>query len=322
MSIASAEQTGGIGRAPLLTPQAPVTAPEPAPNVRLARARQRSGNPYVQAFQRTFRNPMGLFGGIVLLLLVLGAVFANVISPYDPIAQHPGQELLAPNGQYWLGTDQLGRDVLSRIIYGSRNSLFVGVLAVAMGAGTGIFTGLLAGFLGGWVDRLIMRFYDALMAFPAILLGIAVVTVLGSGIFSVAIALAVASMPVFARLSRSTVLSERGRDYVLAAQCLGARDFRIMVLHVLPNAIPPLIVALSLSMGFAVLAESSLSFLGLGTQPPNPSWGAMLADSRAYLRQAAYLGIFPGIALALLLLSLNYVADALRDAMDPRRINS
>jgi peptide/nickel transport system permease protein len=276
----------------------------------------------VQALQRTVRSPMGLAGGMVLSLLLLTALLANVVSPYDPIAQYPGRELLPPNGQHWLGTDQLGRDVLSRVIFGTRNSLIVGVLAVLMGAGTGILFGLLAGFLGGGVDRIVMRCCDALMAFPPILLGIAVVTVLGTGMFSVAYALAFGSMPVFARLARSTVLSERGRDYVLAARCLGARDRRIMLLHVLPNAIPPLIVALSLSMGFAVLAESSLSFLGLGTQPPDPSWGAMLAEGRPYLQKAAWLGIFPGVALALLLSSLNFVADALRDGLDPRRINA
>jgi peptide/nickel transport system permease protein len=215
----------------------------------------------------------------------------------------------------------LGRDVLSRVIYGTRNSLIVGVLAVAMGAGAGTLTGLVAGYLGGWVDRVIMRCYDALMAFPAILLGIAVVTVLGNGMFSVAYALAFGSLPVFARLARSTVLSERSKDYVLSARCTGATNRRIMLMHVLPNAMPPLIVALSLSMGFAVLAESGLSFLGLGTQPPNPSWGAMLADSRAYLQRAPWLGIFPGLALALLLVSLNCVSDALRDALDPRRVD-
>jgi peptide/nickel transport system permease protein len=264
---------------------------------------------------------MGLVGGLILSALVLLAVFANVVCPYDPIAQHPGQELLGPGSQYVLGTDQLGRDVLSRVIYGSRNSLIVGVLAVVMGASAGTLTGLLAGYFGGWADRIIMRCYDALMAFPAILLGIAVVTVLGNGMFSVACALAFGSVPVFARLTRSMVLSERAKDYVLSARSTGATNRRIMLLHVLPNAMPPLIVALSLSMGFAVLAESSLSFLGLGTPPPNPSWGAMLADSRAYLQRGSWLGVFPGLALALLLLSLNCVTDALRDALDSRRVN-
>lgn len=310
-------------RAPAIERHRPESssAPEPSHRKRWTHSGRRFSNPWVQAAQRTFRNPVGLVGTVAFIILVLAAVFAGAISPYDPVAQHPGQELLAPNGQFWLGTDQFGRDVLSRVIYGSRNSLFVGVLAVLMGAGTGIFTGLLAGFLGGWVERVLMRCYDALMAFPAILLGIAVVTALGPGLYSVAIALAIGALPVFARLTRSTVLAERGRDYVLAANCIGARDARVMLLHVLPNALPPLIVALSLSMGFAVLAESSLSFLGLGTQPPDPSWGGMLSDSRPYLRQASWLGIFPGLALALLMMSLNYVADALRDALDPRRIN-
>jgi peptide/nickel transport system permease protein len=258
----------------------------------------------------------------VLGLLVLCAVAAPVISPYDPLAQHAGAELRSPGAQFLLGTDNLGRDILSRIIYGSRASLLVGVVAVALGAGVGIATGLAAGYFGGLVDTLIMRFYDALLSFPAILLGIAVVSVLGTGMLSVAYALAIASLPTFARLMRSRVLAERERDYVLAARCCGAADRRIMWLHVLPNAVAPLLIQISLAMGFSVLAESALSFLGLGTQPPNPSWGAMLNESRAYLRTAPGFGIFPGAALATLLLGLNFLADALRDALDPRRTNA
>jgi peptide/nickel transport system permease protein len=167
-----------------------------------------------------------------------------------------------------------------------------------------------------------MRFYDALLSFPAILLGIAVVSVLGTGMLSVAYALAIASLPTFARLMRSRVLAERERDYVLAARCCGAPDQRIMWLHVLPNAVAPLLIQISLAMGFSVLAESALSFLGLGTQPPDPSWGSMLNESRAYLRTSPGFGIFPGMALATLLLGLNFLADALRDALDPRRTNA
>jgi peptide/nickel transport system permease protein len=275
----------------------------------------------VQALIRTVHNPMGLFGTVVLAVLVVCALGAPFLSPYSPLEQHPGAELLPPNGQYLLGTDNLGRDILSRIIFGSRASLLVGVVAVGLGATIGIASGLMAGYFGGAVDTVIMRFYDALLSFPAILLGIAVVSVLGTGMLSVAYALAIASLPGFARLMRSRVLAERERDYVLAARCCGASDQRIMWLHVLPNAIAPLLIQISLAMGFSVLAESALSFLGLGTQPPDPSWGAMLNESRAYLRTVPTFGVFPGLALALLRLGLNFLSDALRDALDPRRIN-
>jgi peptide/nickel transport system permease protein len=282
----------------------------------------RTRSPLLQALARTMRNPMGLIGATIVLVLILAAIFAPFISPYDPIEQHPGLELQPPGGQFWLGTDRLGRDVLSRVIFGSRSSMVIGVLAVGLGAAIGIASGLAAGYLGGWVDAVLMRLFDALLSFPAILLGIGVVSVLGSGPLSVAYALAVATVPTFARLMRARVLSERERDYVLAARCLGARANRIMWLHVLPNAMAPLLIQISLSMGFAVLAESALTFLGLGTQPPIPSWGGMLNESRAYLRTAPWLGIFSGLALGLLLLGLNLLTDALRDALDPRRTNA
>jgi peptide/nickel transport system permease protein len=295
-----------------------VAAPQSARAARPVGAR----SPLVQALARTVRNPFGVFGLSVLGLLVFCALAAPVISPYDPLEQHVGAELRPPGLEYLLGTDNLGRDLLSRIIYGSRASLLVGVVAVALGAGIGIATGLAAGYFGGIVDTVIMRFYDALLSFPAILLGIAVVSVIGTGMLPVAYALAIASLPTFARLMRSRVLAERERDYVLAAQCCGASDQRIMWLHVLPNAVAPLLIQISLAMGFSVLAESALSFLGLGTQPPDPSWGSMLNESRAYLRTVPTFGIFPGVALAILLLGLNFLADALRDALDPRRTNA
>jgi peptide/nickel transport system permease protein len=278
--------------------------------------------PLAVATERVLRNPMGLFGATVLILLVICAIAAPFISPFDPLEQHAGSELLPPGQGFPLGTDNLGRDILSRIIFGSRASLLVGIVAVALGASVGIGTGLAAGYLGGAVDAVIMRIYDALLAFPAILLGIGVVSVLGPGLISVAYALAVASLPTFARLMRSRVLAERERDYVLAARCIGAPAARIMRVHVLPNAISPLLVQISLAMAFSVLAESALSFLGLGAQPPQPSWGTMLNESRAYLRTAPGFGIFPGIALALLLLGLNFFSDALRDALDPRRVHA
>jgi ABC-type dipeptide/oligopeptide/nickel transport system permease subunit len=292
--------------------------------VRPARVRRTNStrSPTVQALVRTISNPMGLIGAVIVSLLLIGALAAPLISPFDPIEQHPGSELLRPGGQFLLGTDHLGRDLLSRIIFGSRSSLFVGLVAVGLGASLGIASGLAAGYLGGWADAVIMRAYDALLSFPAILLGIGVVSVLGSGPVSVAYALAFATIPTFARLMRARVLTERERDYVMAAQCIGAGAGRIMRQHVLPNAMAPLLIQISLSMGFAILAESALTFLGLGTQPPMPSWGGMLNESRAYLRTAPTFGIFPGLALALLLLGLNFLSDALRDALDPRRTNA
>jgi peptide/nickel transport system permease protein len=281
----------------------------------------RQQNASLQVFFRIARNPMGAFGLATLVLLVFLAAFAPLLAPYSPIEQHPGLELRPPSGQFFLGSDDLGRDLLSRILYGARISFIVGVLATAIGAFVGVSTGLLSGYLGGWVDSVIMRFYDALLAFPGIIIGIAVISVLGPSAINVAYALSLGGMPFFARLMRSSVLSERERDYVYAARCIGAGDSRIMVLHVLPNTLAPLLVQLSLAMGFAVLAEAGLSFLGLGTQPPDPSWGSMLNDSRAYLREAPWFGLWPGVALTILLVGLNYLSDALRDALDPRRAN-
>jgi len=271
---------------------------------------------------RTWRNPLGFFGLAILGLLVLIALAAPLIAPYDPVVQHPGRELLAPGPDFLLGTDELGRDLLSRVIYGTRPSLVVALMVVVLGGGLGIITGLAAGYLGGWVNALLMRFFDAMFAFPPILLGFVIIAALGQGTTQVAYAIALAVVPTLGRVARSLVLKERNRDYVLAARCTGARNGRVMFLHVLPNAVSPMIVNLALVMGFSVLAEASLAFLGLGTQPPTPSWGAMLNESRAYLRNDPWMAICPGVVLALLLLGLNYLADALRDAFDPRRVNA
>jgi peptide/nickel transport system permease protein len=281
----------------------------------------RRQHPWFQVLFRIASSPMGAFGLAVLVIMAGLAILAPLISPYSPIQQHPGLELKPPGAQFWLGSDDLGRDLLSRILFGARVSFVVGIMATALGAAVGVSTGLLSGYLGGWVDTVIMRLYDALLAFPGIILGIAVISILGPSTVNVGYALAIGGMPFFARLMRSSVLSERERDYVYAARCIGARDGRIMFMHVLPNTIAPLLVQLSLAMGFAVLAEAGLSFLGLGTQPPDPSWGTMLNDSRAYLREAPWYGLWPGVALTILLVGLNYLSDALRDALDPRRAN-
>ena len=282
----------------------------------------KSAHPLVSAFRRTYRNPLGFFGLLILSLLVLAAILAPLISPYDPIVQHQGKELLGPNPEFWFGTDELGRDLLSRIIFGTRPSLTVAVMVVVIGGGLGILAGLAAGYFGGWVEAVLMRLFDALFAFPPVLLGFVVIAALGPGTFQVAYAIALAVVPSLGRVTRSLVLKERHRDYVLAARCIGSDSARVMFMHVLPNAFAPLIVNIALLMGFSVLAEASLAFLGLGTQPPVPSWGAMLNASRAYLRVDPWMAIGPGIVLALLLLGLNYLADALRDAFDPRRVNA
>jgi peptide/nickel transport system permease protein len=302
-------------------PPAPSIAPPTMRHPRSHGSWVRRQAPWLQVTIHIARSPMGAFGLGTLILLVLLAALAPWIAPYSPIAQHPGLELKRPSSQFWLGSDDLGRDLLSRILYGARVSFIVGIMATAIGGSVGVSTGLLGGYLGGWVDSVIMRFYDALLAFPGIIIGIAVISVLGPSSINVAYALSLGGMPFFARLMRSSVLSERERDYVHAARCIGARDGRIMFLHVLPNTLAPLLVQLSLAMGFAVLAEAGLSFLGLGTQPPDPSWGSMLNDSRAYLREAPWFGLWPGIALTILLVGLNYLSDALRDALDPRRVN-
>jgi len=294
------------------SPALPVTTPQV----------RKSPHPFAAAFRRTWRNPLGLFGMIILSLLVFAALFAPFISPYDPIVQHQGKELQGPNAQFWFGTDELGRDLLSRVIWGTRPSLSVALMVVGIGGVLGILAGLAAGYLGGWADALLMRIFDALFAFPAILLGFVVIAALGPGTSQVAIAIAIAVVPSLGRVARSLVLKERYRDYVLAARCVGAGSVRVMLKHVLPNAVSPMIVNLALLMGFAVLAEAGLAFLGLGTQPPQPSWGAMLNSSRAYLRVDPWMAIGPGIVLAMLLLGLNYLADALREAFDPRRVNA
>lgn len=291
------------------------------PSEAVAAVERRYNSFLLLTLRRVVRRPLGKFGVAATLVLLVLALAAPWLAPYSPYVQHEGQELLAPSARYLFGTDEFGRDVLSRVIFGSRISFTVGIVSVLLGVMVGVTSGLAAGYWGGWVENVTMRVYDALMAFPAILLGIAVATVLGPGVLNAALAVGIVSMPQFARISRAAMLAEKSKDYVLAARTLGASDLRIVFRHVLPNATTPIFVQMSLAMAFAVLLEASLSFLGLGAQPPEPSWGSMLNTSRVYLRQAPWYGVVPGVALSLLLLSLNLLADAVRDALDPRQIN-
>lgn len=289
-----------------------------APGIAALARRRGPQNLYARTLRRLLRSPSGLLGLVAMLLLVSTAVFAPFIAPYDPLIQNAGSEFAAPSARFWVGTDEFGRDLFSRIVYGSRISLFVGVLAVAIGSVLGVSSGLAAGYRGGWFDAAVMHLWDTLLAFPAILLGIAVAAVLGPGVTNAAIALAVVSIPQFSRITRASVLSEKGKEYVQAARCIGVNDLQIALRHIFPNTISPLLVQLSLAMAYAVLLEAGLSFLGLGTQPPDPSWGSMLSSSRAHLREAPWYAVFPGLALSIMLLGLNFLSDALRDALDPR----
>ncbi len=268
--------------------------------------------------RRALSARFAVFGGSVVLAVVLMAVFAPLISPYDPLKQDLVGQLAGPSATHLLGTDNVGRDVLARVIWGARVSLIAGLASVAMGAVAGCLLGLGSGYWGGRLDGLIMRLMDAVLSFPALVLALALGAVLGAGLSGVLIALGVIYTPTFARLMRGQVLTIRTREYVQAARLLGAPDWWILQRHVLPNAATPIVVQASLSVGFAILAEASLSFLGLGVQPPEPSWGSMINAGRGYLQQAPWIVFGPGAALFLTVLGLNFVGDAVRDALDPR----
>ena len=288
------------------------------PRSRLRRWRDQSLT--VDALYRTARNPQGAIGLTIFLLLVFLAVFADLIAPYGEAEQIRGARLLAPSGTYWLGTDDLARDMFSRILFGLRISLYVSVAGVLGGGAVGTLIGFVAGYAGGWAETILMRLVDTMLAFPFLLLGIAVLAILGTGTSQVALALGIANVPVFARIARAQLLSEKERDYVLAARALGATPPRIVMRHIATNALPPLLVQGALAMAFAVIAEATLSFLGLGASPPTPTLGIILADGRRWLFAGAWwFVLFPTLGLSLILLSLNFLADAVVEAIDPHR---
>ena len=265
------------------------------------------------------KQPLGMASLVVLALVVVTALLANVIAPYDPLRPAPIERLQGPALSHPFGTDEIGRDVMSRVIYGSRVSLIVGFATVAIAVGAGSLVGLVSGFVGGRTDLLIQRVLDALIAIPALILAIAVAGILGAGTLKSVVPIAVAIMPINARVVRSTVLSIRERQYVEAARSTGATARRVMLRHVMPNTLAPVFVLASVWLGNAIIIEASLSFLGLGTPPPSPSWGNMLSRSgRAYLEQAPWIAIFPGLAITVTVLAVNLFGDALRDVLDPR----
>jgi len=272
--------------------------------------------------RRLVRHPLASTGALILGVFLVAAVFADALAPYRPEAVNADRALLAPSPEHWMGTDRIGRDVLSRIMHGGQLSLRIGLISVAIGATAGLLLGGVAGYRGGWIDDAIMRVLDVLLAFPNILLALAVVGVAGPGLTNLMIAVGVASIPGFARLVRGSVLSAREHDYVVAAQALGASGARVFRLHLLPNVFAPFLVYATLNVALAILNGSGLSYLGLGPAPPASEWGLMLSDGRAFLRRAWWLTAFPGIAIMLAVMAINLLGDGIRDVTDPKLLRA
>jgi len=278
----------------------------------------KSGVPSIEVFRRLKKHRLAVIGAVIILTLLFIAIFAPFIAPHDPIEQNLEKRLLPPNKEYPFGTDHLGRCILSRIIYGTRVSLQIGVIVVGISSIIGVVLGLIAGFRGGLIDEIIMRTVDILLAFPGIILALVIAGILGPSLFNVMLALSLIGWTSYARVVRGTVLSVKEKEFVEAAKALGASDTRIMFYHILPNVMAPVIVMATLGIAHVILAAAALSFLGLGAQPPTPEWGSMLNDGRAFMQTAPHLTIFPGLTIMVTVLAFNFLGDGLRDALDPQ----
>ena len=270
------------------------------------------------ALSRFLRRPAAVGALGVIVLFVVVAMLAPLIAPFDPIATSWTAIRKAPSAAHWMGTDENGRDVLSRVVFGARASLLAGVVSVLIAGGIGVPVGLLAGFAGGWMDALLSRLVDAMLACPFLILAIALTAFLGPNLTNAMIAIGVSTAPRFMRVARAATLEVGNADYVQAAWSIGNPGWRVAVRHIAPNIVPPVLVQATLALAAAIIAEASLSFLGLGQQPPSPSWGSMLNAAQRFLTQAPWLAVFPGVAIFLCVLSFNLVGDGLRDALDPR----
>ena len=269
-------------------------------------------------FKVFFNRGVVVFGLVVIIIFIILAVFAPWIAPYNPAKVDMNHALLQPNSVHWLGTDALGRDTLSRTIYGTRISLLIGFFVVILGSIVGMALGLIAGYYGGWTYNIIMRIVDALMAFPMLILALLIASLLGGGIRNVILALAFAMIPAYARLMCGQVISVKENDYILAGRSMGASHMRIMMRHLAPNCFPPLIVMMTMMLGTTILAEAGLSFIGIGVQPPVATWGNMINDGRTYLLSNPLLSFAPGVAIMLVVYAFNMIGDGLRDALDPQ----
>ncbi|WP_419787267.1 ABC transporter permease [Pseudodesulfovibrio sp.] len=274
-----------------------------------------------QVFVRLKKNRMALVGLAILLAILLTALFANVIAPFPYDEQDLLATLEGPSFQHWFGTDEFGRDIFSRIIFGSRISLQVGFVAVGFSVAVGGFLGAVAGYYGGKIDNVIMRVMDVLLSIPQLLLAISVAASLGPGLLNLMLAVGIAAIPQYARLVRASVLSIRDQEFVEAAISVGSGDLRIIFKHILPNCLAPIIVQATLGVAFAILIAAGLSFIGLGLEPPTPEWGAMLSGGREFIRDYPYMTLFPGLAIMITILGLNFLGDGLRDALDPKLRN-
>ncbi|MYL35210.1 ABC transporter permease subunit [Pontibacillus yanchengensis] len=280
--------------------------------------KERASSPWRDAWRNFSKNKVAIMGLVIVLFFILLAIIAPLIMPYDYAKTNLIDRLQGPSAEHWLGTDDFGRDILSRIIYGARISLWVGFSCVIGSVIVGCTLGILAGYYGKWVDIVISRIFDILLAFPSILLAIAIVAILGPDLQNALIAIAVINVPNFGRLIRSKVLSVKEEEYITAAKSVGMNDFRILFRHILPNSMTPIIVQGTLAIATAIIEVAALSFLGLGAQSPDVDWGKMLADSKQYLVQAPWTMIFPGLAIMLTVLGFNLMGDGLRDALDPK----
>ena len=279
----------------------------------------KASSPRRLAMRRFLGRPVAVAGMAVIVVFVVVAACAPLLAPFDPIATSWTAIRKAPSLAHWMGTDENGRDVLSRVIFGARASMLAGVISVVIAAGIGVPAGLLAGFAGGWTDALLSRAVDAVLACPFLILAIALAAFLGPNLTNAMIAIGVSTAPRFMRVARAATLDAASNDYVEAARAVGNPAWRVAVRHILPNIVPPVLVQGTLAIAAAIIAEASLSFLGLGQQPPDPSWGSMLNAAQRFLTQAPWLAVFPGLAIFLCVLSFNLVGDGLRDALDPRQ---
>jgi peptide/nickel transport system permease protein len=284
---------------------------------------RKARSPWLDVWNRLIRNKLAIAGSVIIGIVIIAAIFAPVIASQDPnkngiFKVYPSENKQAPSREHFMGTDDLGRDLFSLIIYGSRISIRIGVFAVGFAIVLGATIGAFSGFLGGFFDSVVMRVMDIMLAFPTILLALVIVAVIGPGLFNAMIAVGIVSIPTYARISRSTVISEMNRDYVLAARALGVKSNRILWRHVFPNTLSPIIVAASLGIATAILDAAGLGFLGLGAQPPTPEWGLLLSRNKSHIFTSPWMVIFPGVSIMFLVLGFNLLGDGLRDALDPK----